>query len=398
MRQSPARWRRASGLLLRAGMILAAAIGCVQKDSYVPPDLFYLFATYQVGKNPTSVATADFNQDGFTDLITTNIANNSLSLLFGNGDGTFREQTTIEAAKEPRALALNDFNGDGRVDLAVACSGSDHVAIFLGLANGTFGVGHRYAVNKTPVSIASGDLNGDRKADLVVALRNDKIKILLGHGDGSFVEGVQYEYGDTPTSIAVADLNGDSRPDMAVANGGPMSSAVSIWLGKGDGTFQRPTDYRTGKRPLVVGFADFNSDRATDLLVMNGEMDTFTVFLGNGDGTFQPGKESGADAGPVFGLAKDFNGDKLPDLAVANVQSNDLSILYGRGDGTFQYPPMNYKTKGGPFAIAVLELTTKQEPQQPGLAIANNGGGSISIFLHRGLKGAGGAPALPAKS
>jgi hypothetical protein len=177
-----------------------------------------------------------------------------------------------------------------------------------------------------------------------------------------------------------------------------MSSAVSIWLGKGDGTFLRPTDYRTGKRPLVVGFADFNNDRATDLLVMNGEMDTFTVFLGNGNGTFQPGKESGADAGPVFGLARDFNGDQFPDLAVANVQSNDLSILYGRGDGTFQYPPINYKTKGGPFAIASLELTTKHETQQPGLVIANNGGGSISIFLHRGLKASAPPAAVPAKS
>ncbi len=400
MRQVQAvRQGNAATIGLRVTLVLGllAFAGCVQKDSYVPPDLFYLFATYPVGKNPTSVTTADFNQDGLTDLITTNIANNSLSLLFGNGDGTFKDQVQIEAAKEPRALALNDYNGDGWMDLAVACAGSDHVAIFLGLANGHFGQGQRYTVNKTPVSIASGDFNGDQKPDLVVALRNDKVKVFLGNGDGTFTEGVLYEYGDTPTSIAVADLNRDGKPDLAVTNGGPMSSAVSIWLGKGDGTFQKPTDYRTGKRPLVVGFADFNNDQLTDLLVMNGEMDTFTIFLGNGDGTFQAGKEAGADAGPVFGLARDFNGDHLPDVAVANVQSNDLSILYGRGDGTFQYPPQNYKTKGGPFAIASLTLTTKHAAEEPGLAIANNGTGSVSIFLHRGLK-ASGAPAAPAKS
>jgi hypothetical protein len=164
-----------------------------------------------------------------------------------------------------------------------------------------------------------------------------------------------------------------------------MSSAVSIWLGNGDGTFQKPTDYRTGKRPLGVTFADFNNDQLTDLLVMNGEMDTFTIFLGNGNGTFQAGKEAGADAGPVYGLARDFDGDHLTDVAIVNVQSNDLSILFGRGDGTFQYPPMNYKTKGGPFAIALLSLTARQS-EEPGLAVANNGTGSISIFLHRGLK------------
>jgi len=364
---------------------LVAVGGCSPKDAYVPPDLFYLFATYTVGKNPTSVTTADFNQDGFTDLITTNIGNNSLSILFGNGDGTFKEQVKLDAGKEPRALALNDFNGDGYVDLAVACSGSDQVAIFFGLANGMFGVGQRYTIHRAPVSIASGDFNGDQKPDLIAALRNDKLKVLLGNGDGTFVEGPLYEHGDTPTSIAVADLNRDGKLDLAVTNGGPMSSAVSIWLGNGDGTFREPNDYRTGKRPLAVSFADFNNDRMTDLLVINGEMDTVTTFLGNGNGTFQGGKESGADAGPVHGLARDFDGDRLPDVAIVNIQSNDLSILYGRGDGTFRYPPMNYRTKGGPFAVATLTLRTN-ETEEPGLVTANNGAGSISIFLHRGLK------------
>ena len=139
---------------------------------------------------------------------------------------------------------------------------------------------------------------------------------------------------DTPTSVALADLNGDGKIDMVVTNGGPMSNAVSIWLGKGDGTFHDPKDYRTGKRPLAVTFADFNSDRKSDLLVINGERDCFTTFLGNGDATFQPGKDSGADAGPIAGITRDFNGDRILDVAIANLQSNDLSILFGKGDGT----------------------------------------------------------------
>ena len=372
--------------LFRLGLVLSlvAAVGCSRGDSYLPPDLFYLFASYPVGKNPTSVTTGDFNQDGLTDLITTNIGNNSLSVLLGNGDGTFKDQVEIPAAKEPRALTLNDFNGDGRADIAVACSGSDQVAIFFGLATGSFGIGPRYSVSRTPVSIASGDLNGDRRPDLIIALRNDKLKILLGTATGGFLDGVQYEHGDTPTSLAVEDLNGDGKLDVVVSNGGPMSSAVSVWLGNGDGTLREPSDYRTGKRPLAVGFADFNNDQRADLLVINGEMDTFTVFLGNGNGTFQDGKESGADAGPVYGLARDFNGDHIADVAVVNIQSNDLSILYGRGDGTFQYPPMNYRTRTGPFALATLNVTTRHS-EEPGLVTANNGASSISIFLHRGL-------------
>lgn len=368
--------------MLVLGLLLT---GCSNKDPYIPPDLLYLFATYPVGKNPTSVTTWDFNEDGITDIITTNIGNDSLSILFGNGDGTFKEQKQIPVAKEPRALAMDDFNSDGRMDLAIACSGSDQIAIYFGLANGTFGAGQRYGVHKSPVSIAAGDFNGDLKPDLAIALRNDKIKILIGQGDGTFGDGPQYEYGDTPTSIAVADLDRNGTLDLAVTNGGPMSSAVSIWLGNGDGTFRTPTDYRTGKRPLVVTFADFNGDQLVDLLVMNGEMDTFTIFLGNGNGTFQAGKESGADTGPVYGLARDIDGDGRMDVAIVNVQSNNLSILYGRGDGTFRYPPINYRTRGGPFALATLNLTT-QSTEVPGLVMANNAAASVTIFLHRGLR------------
>lgn len=388
MRKDGGKTKRAARVLgLMTVLALSILASCSQKEPYEPPDLLYLFATYEVGKNPTSVSTGDFNQDGVTDIITTNIGNNTLSLLFGNGDGTFRPQVTLPSCREPRSLAVHDYNRDGLPDIAVACAGSNQVSILFGHKEGMFGVGPSYSMHRTPVSIAAGDANGDTFADLLVALRNDKIQVLLGHGDGSFGKASLYEYGDTPTSIAATDLNKDGKLDLAVTNGGPMSSAVSIWLGKGDGTFEAPRDYRTGKRPLRVTFADFNSDGSTDLLVVNGEKDTFTVFLGNGDGTFKDGKDAGANAGPVYGLARDFDGDHVTDVAIVNIQSNDLSILYGKGDGTFRYPPINYRTKGGPFAIASLQLTTKERHEEPGLVVANNGGGSVSVFLHRGLRG-----------
>jgi hypothetical protein len=136
-----------------------------------------------------------------------------------------------------------------------------------------------------------------------------------------------------------------------------------------------------------VSFADFNRDRIRDLLVINGVQDSFTIFLGKGNGTFEPGRDSGADVGPNFGLARDFNGDHRTDVAIVNLQSSDLSILFGRDDGTFEYPPRNYRTKSGPFALATFRVTTKED-EEPGLVTADNGHGSVSIFLLRGLKAA----------
>lgn len=369
-------------------VLLATGIeACSKADPYNPPDPFYYFASYKVGKNPTTITTADLNHDSFTDLVTTNISSNTLSILLGNGDGTFKEQVQLHVCKEPRALAIGQFNQDEHADLVLACSGGDEIAVLLGHGNGKFEEGSHYPVHRTPVALATDDINYDGHADLIVALRNDKIKIFLGTGTGEFRLGTQYEYGDTPTSVALSDLNGDGKLDLVVTNGGPMSNAVSIWLGNGDGTFKEPKDYPTGKRPLGVSFADFNNDRHRDLLVINGERDSFTTFLGNGNGTFQSGKDSGADAGPNFGLARDFNGDRLMDVAIVNLQSNDLSILFGKGDGTFHYPPRNYRTKGGPFALSSFRVTSSAI-DEPGLAIADNGEGSVSIFLHRGLKSA----------
>jgi hypothetical protein len=360
-------------------------LACSKAEPYNPPDPFYYFASYKVGKNPTAITTVDLNQDSFTDLITTNISSNTISILLGNGDGTFRDQIQLHVCQEPRALAMGDFNEDGHSDVALACSGGDEIALLLGHGNGRFEEGQRYPVHRTPIALATDDINRDGHADLVVALRNDKVKVFLGNGTGEFLHGVQYEHGDTPTSVALSDLNADGKLDLVVTNGGPMSNAVSIWLGNGDGSFRDPKDYSTGHRPLGVSFADFNNDHHSDLLVINGEKDCFTTFLGNGNATFRPGKDSGADAGPNFGLAKDFNGDRLVDVAIVNIQSNDLSILFGKGDGTFHYPPRNYRTKSGPFALSSFRVTNVGA-EEPGLAIADNGSGSVSIFLHKGLK------------
>lgn len=87
-------------------------LSCSKTDPYTPPDLLYYYESYKVGKNPTTITTGDFNHDTFTDLITTNISSNTLSILLGNGDGSFHDQTQIKVCQEPRTLAMADFNHD----------------------------------------------------------------------------------------------------------------------------------------------------------------------------------------------------------------------------------------------------------------------------------------------
>ena len=173
------RWRARGLVIVATSAFLLMASGCTKQDPYAPPDLFYYFASYKVGKNPTTVTPVDVNQDGFTDLVTTNIGSNTLSILLGNGDGTFRDQIQLNVCQEPRSLALGMFNRDLYPDVVLACSGGDEVAVLFGRADGRFEEGPRYPVHRTPIAIASDDLNGDQVPDLVVALRNDKIKVFM---------------------------------------------------------------------------------------------------------------------------------------------------------------------------------------------------------------------------
>jgi hypothetical protein len=113
-----------------------------------------------------------FKRGGDLDFVTANFGYQSpwtVSVLLGNGNGTFQPQQTYVAEANPNAISLGDFNRDGNVDLAVADFGSESISILLGNGDGTFGEPHNFAVGYLPNNAAVGDFNGDGKLDLAVA-------------------------------------------------------------------------------------------------------------------------------------------------------------------------------------------------------------------------------------
>jgi hypothetical protein len=205
---------------------------------------------------------------------------NTVSILLGNGDGTFSAAASPSTGTFPASVAVGDFNGDGRADLAVANHISDTVSILLGNGDGSFSPAAAPATGNGPESVVVGDFNGDGKADLAVVNGSDNtLSVLLGNGSGTFAAAATTITGTGPVSVAVGDFNGDGKADLSIANSG--SNTIGILLGNGDGTFSPAATTNTGNNPQSVVVGDFNGDGRADLALANfSSDDTVSILLG----------------------------------------------------------------------------------------------------------------------
>src|SRR2546423_9801791 len=368
---------------------------------------------YAVGTNPVFVVAGDilstnpgahipidFNHDGKRDIVAVNRASNSVSVLLGNGNGTFQGAHSYASGTDPVAAAANDLNGDGATDLVVANNSADSYTVLLANGGGGFNAGasHALSAGSHPTVVGLADLNGDGKVDLVIANGGSgNVSVLMGSGNGTFGAATNYATGPGPNSIALRDVDGNYPSydfDIVVTNAG--ANTVSVLLGNGDGAYRPAVNYATGANPSSVttfndsgawdlavtdydgkdvsifqkvsgsssyGAAvkqifgadpsgglpsDLNNDGKPDMAGGNNGAAKLLGFVGNGNGSFATARDfsTGAGTAPQMLVAGDFNGDGKPDLATVDRDQNDstdsVSVLMGKGDGTFG-PPALYR-------------------------------------------------------
>jgi hypothetical protein len=328
---------------------------------------------YTVGATPVAVATGDLNGDGRSDVVTANPGGNDVSVLLSNADGALQAAQQFPTGTGPSSVAVGDVNNDGKRDIVTA-NGGGNLSVLLGNGNGTFQAALTVALpdqtppgytgtplTQYPTSVAVGDLNADGKLDLAVNGRttfyvpyyspyggksywpqtNGYVNVLIGSGNGTFANANAYLANSVSNSVGMADMNNDTKLDVVTGAYDP-----AVWLGNGNGTLQEPPARFSPSYPTFA-IGDFDMDGMRDL-VTGGALN---FLKGVGNGTFQSPVAIPVVGEPRSVVAGDLNGDGKLDIVASTTKTTFASygyyggydptttvstkVLLGSGNGTF---------------------------------------------------------------
>ncbi len=345
-----------------------------------------------VGAHPEGLTVGDFNEDGRLDIATANSDSDDVSVLLGNGNGTFRSGYSFGLGESPMFLTTGDLNLDGKSDLAVAETGADRVVVLFGKGNGFFEEPVPYPTGKGPTFLALGDVDGDEAPDMVV-INSGRFghyppfswSVLLNNGQGEFVVTQHVEEQDRrglfPTGASLADLDEDGLPDVTLTWSQPSwrtpNGYVSVFRNREQGTFSYWKTIPAGFTLSAVTQTDLDADGNLDLMVTSLFTDSIKLLLQLGPGRYTKPANMEVGFSPVAVDYRDLDGDGYRDLISTNRASDSTSILLGRGDGSFR-PAGHYAVGKVPTAMGIEDFDNDGLPD---IVTANSGSDDVSILL-----------------
>ncbi len=288
-----------------------------------------IYTVGAVGADLSSIAVGNFNAGGVPDLVVAQEANDVVSVLINNGDGTFASSVNYAVGNAPRMVVIGNFDGAGNDDIAVVNSSDANFSILINDGTGVFAAAVNYSLGTNPVSIGAGDFDGDEDLDIVGLNRGDPgFDVYSNDGSGVFTVEVSYSTSANPLSMHVADLNADGLPDISI--GYLSGSVLDVYNGVGTYNFDDPVSHATGgANQVALDTADLNNDNHVDIVTLNPSLKRLAILLGHSDGTFDtPVFYSTAGFSPTWlsvGNLDDFAGKDL--MVAASTSDKHMTFL-----------------------------------------------------------------------
>ena len=299
--------------------------------------------SHAVGASPTNIVSGDVDGDGHIDLLTANLGGGDVSVLLGDGAGGFATAQSFPVSasfESPYALALGDANGDGHLDVATANTNisNESLSLLLGDGNGGFGAATALPLGDpgyySPQGIAFADVTGDGHDDIVSAnLGSNNLTLLAGDGSGAFAAPVHLAVDGGPVIVHAADMDGDGDLDLVTANQWGQSAAVL--LADGAGGFAPAASHPIYPPQSVLEFdawpwglalGDVTGDGLPDIATANTQNDTVSVLPNDGHGGFGSYAWFASGANPGSVAIADIDGDGRGDVISANRSNDDIAV------------------------------------------------------------------------